>query len=166
MIVQLTGGKLTLRFIHHNRENFLQGLQKNMNDICSRAFDGIWGRAEMYNREKRLALEREKAIEEMQQLRLTTTAQQGSTSRLSVRQETTLNPSIHQETFFRPSGQQETIFRPMVRQDTTVKPSIHQQTIFRPIVRQETIDLPPPPVEGHGPSMQGLSSSYPSTLES
>ncbi|KAL1189882.1 hypothetical protein V5N11_026893 [Cardamine amara subsp. amara] len=145
MIVQLTGDKLFLRFIHHNREVFLQGLQKNMNDICSRAFDDIWGKAEMYNRDKHLALEREKV--RRCQLRLTTTAQQGSTSRLSVRQETTLNPSIHQETFFRPSGRQETIFRPMVRQDTNVKPSIHQQTIFRPIVRQETIDSPPPPVE-------------------
>ncbi|CAN8302923.1 unnamed protein product [Cochlearia groenlandica] len=93
LIISVTGGRLTLRFIHQNRETFLFGLRKNLKDICYRAFQDICVKVERI-----LALEREKTIEELKKIRLS--VQQENPSRLSVQQENPNRLSVQQERAF------------------------------------------------------------------
>ncbi|KAL1209228.1 hypothetical protein V5N11_015980 [Cardamine amara subsp. amara] len=165
-VFQLTRGKITLRFIHQNRQNFLQELTKNMRHSCRRALADLLvtpqpdllvrPQPDLHNKEKLSDLEADKLIEMMQKFSLTNTAQQGSTSRSSVQPETTLRPmSVREETTLRPmSVQQETTLRPMsvrpettmrapmFRPETTYRPSVRAETTYRPIYRPETTYRP------------------------
>lgn len=84
LLLSMTGGKLTLRLINQDREIFRVGVSKNWTDVGTRAFTDLCERAHMINREKLLALEREKFIEDMKRLRLS--LQQENPNRLSVQQ--------------------------------------------------------------------------------
>ncbi|CAL9218212.1 unnamed protein product [Arabidopsis halleri] len=84
LLLSMTGGKLTLRLINQDREIFRVGVSKNWTDVGTRAFTDLCERAHMINREKLLALEREKFFEDMKKLRLS--LQQENPNRLSVQQ--------------------------------------------------------------------------------
>ncbi|KAL1209229.1 hypothetical protein V5N11_015981 [Cardamine amara subsp. amara] len=142
LIVEMTRGKITLRVIHQNREVFLEGLVNNINEICRSAFNDIWVRADMYNKKRWVALEREKAIEEMQNLSLTKSAQQGSTSRLSVRQETTSRPSVQQVTTYRPNVRQETMV-PQPPPPPHVEEEAENTTVEEETEEKEKVDMLP-----------------------
>jgi len=84
LLLRITGGKFTLRLINQQRKNFCAGVTKNWIDVCTRAFSDLCETAHRINREKQLALEREKFIEDMKKLRLS--LQQENPNRLSVQQ--------------------------------------------------------------------------------
>ncbi|VVB00792.1 unnamed protein product [Arabis nemorensis] len=94
LIIRITGGRLSLSVLNQNRERLLLGLRNILTNVCHRAFEDLCARAERYNKEKILALEREKTIENLKKIRLS--APQGTSSRLSVQKETTHKPSVQQ----------------------------------------------------------------------
>lgn len=97
LVMRITGGRLTIKFINQNRDAVLLGVRKNLSDICARAFEDMCERAERYHKEKLLALEREKVIEELKNIRLS--AQQENFNRLSVQQEIVPTlPHVEEET--------------------------------------------------------------------
>ncbi|VVB00793.1 unnamed protein product [Arabis nemorensis] len=69
LIIRVTGGRLSLNVINQNRKSLLDGLTIILNDVCDPAFEDLCARAERYNKEKILALEREKAIENLKKIR-------------------------------------------------------------------------------------------------
>ncbi|CDY48085.1 BnaC06g02490D [Brassica napus] len=95
LLLRLTGGRLTLRYVHQNRETLLLGVIKNMNDICSRAFDDLCVKAEIF-KEQLLALEREKVIQGMSNMRLS--VQQESPNRFNIQQRTSTRQNVQQQT--------------------------------------------------------------------
>lgn len=92
LLSRLTGGSLTLRLINQNREVFRIALAKNCADPCTRAFKDICEGVQRYNREKLMALEKEKFIENMKNLRLG--VQHENPNRLSVQQVTIAFPPV------------------------------------------------------------------------
>ncbi|KAJ0232528.1 F137 protein [Hirschfeldia incana] len=144
-LLRLTGGRLTLRYVHQNREILLLGVRKNMNEICSRAFDDLCVEAERYYREQLLALQREKIIEEMSNMRLS--VQQGSPNRLnlpqgisstlSVQQQNPIRTSVPQGILNRQSVQQGIPFRRSVQQGILTRQSVQYQTPIRLGAQQE-----------------------------
>ncbi|CDY48860.1 BnaA06g03220D [Brassica napus] len=96
LLLRLTGGRLTLRYVHQHRETLLLGVIKNMNDICSRAFDDLCVKGEMYKEQLLAALEREKVIEEMSNIRLS--VQQESPNRFNVPQGISTPLRVQQQT--------------------------------------------------------------------
>ena len=144
-LLRLTGGRLTLRYVHQNRETLLLGVRKNMNEICSRAFDDLCVEAERYYREQLLALQREKIIEEMSNMRLS--VQQGSPNRLnlpqgisstlSVQQQNPIRSSVPQGILNRQSVQQGIPFRRSVQQGILTRQSVQYQTPIRLSAQQE-----------------------------
>ncbi|CAH8362982.1 unnamed protein product [Eruca vesicaria subsp. sativa] len=154
LLLRLTGGRLTLRYVLQNRETLLRGVIKNMNEICSRAFDDLCAKAEMFYREQLLALEREKLIEEMSNIRLS--AQQGSPNRLNVPQRTSSTLSVQQQTPIRLSVPQGIPNRQSVQQGIPTRQSFQQGSPSRltaqqviSSVQQERAPAPttPPPVQ-------------------
>ncbi|KFK22501.1 hypothetical protein AALP_AAs65213U000100, partial [Arabis alpina] len=94
LIAGLTGGRLSLNVLNQNRESFLIGLRKNISQICNRAFEDLCEGAERFKKERKLALEREKAIEEFKKIRVS--VQQATTSRARGPQATTYRPYVQQ----------------------------------------------------------------------
>ncbi|KAG7599914.1 hypothetical protein ISN44_As06g040810 [Arabidopsis suecica] len=94
LLLSMTGGKLTLRLINQDREVFRVGVSKIWTDVGTRAFTDLCERAHMINREKLLALEREKFFEDMKKLRLS--LQQENPNRLSFQQENPNRLSVQQ----------------------------------------------------------------------
>ncbi|KFK36028.1 hypothetical protein AALP_AA4G068400 [Arabis alpina] len=94
LIICITRGRLSLSVINQNRETLLAGLRKNMSDVCARAFEDLCARAERLNKEKKMALEREKAIEELKKIRLN--VPQATISRSCGQQATTKRPNVQQ----------------------------------------------------------------------
>ncbi|CDY67562.1 BnaA10g29910D [Brassica napus] len=92
-ITGVTRGYLTLIFVHNNRENIFFEMKKHLTRVCVRAFEDIWVRAEMYNREIE---NREKAMAEMSQLGFSSAVQNGGsrTRRFSSRRANADNRTI------------------------------------------------------------------------
>lgn len=135
LLLRLTGGRLTLRYVHQNRETLLLGVIKNMNEICSRAFDDLCVKAEMYYREQLLALQREKIIEEMSNMRLS--VQEGSPNRLNVPQGISSTLRVQQETPIRQSVPRGNPNRLNVPQGISSALSAQHQTPIRLSIPQE-----------------------------
>ncbi|XP_010479362.1 PREDICTED: uncharacterized protein LOC104758228 [Camelina sativa] len=70
LLLRITKGRFTLTLINASRETFCTLLTNNWNDFCIRAFEDICEKVRKYNREKLLASEREKYLEELRNLRL------------------------------------------------------------------------------------------------
>ncbi|XP_010500471.1 PREDICTED: uncharacterized protein LOC104777841 [Camelina sativa] len=70
LLLRITKGRFTLTLINANREIFCTSLRNNWNDFCVRAFEDICEKVPKFNREKLMALEREKYIEELRNIRL------------------------------------------------------------------------------------------------
>ncbi|KAG2305032.1 hypothetical protein Bca4012_064107 [Brassica carinata] len=157
LLLRLTGGKLTLRYVHQNRETLLLGVTKNMNEICSRAFDDLCVKAEMFYRGQLLALQREKIIEEMSNIRLSgqqgtpnrLNVPQGISSTLSVQHQTPIRLSAPQGISNRQSVQQRIPIRQSVQQGIPTRQSVQYQTPIWLSAQQERAPAPttPPPVE-------------------
>ncbi|KAF8116670.1 hypothetical protein N665_0015s0045 [Sinapis alba] len=130
LLKSITESNLTLGYINQNRETILAGVKKNLNYICNRAFDDI---IKGY-KEKLLALEREKVIEEMKKIRL---GQQSST-RLSVQHQTPSWWNVQQQIPVRSSVQQGTPIRSSARQGTSIRVSAPQERAPAPATVTET----------------------------
>ncbi|KAF8075649.1 hypothetical protein N665_1074s0005 [Sinapis alba] len=128
----------TLRCVHQNRETLLLGVMKNMNEICSRAFDDLCVKAEMYYKEQLFALEREKVIEAMSKIRLS--VPQGISGAPSVQQQNPIRLSVPQGISIRQSS---------VQQGVPTSQSVQYQTPIWLSVQQERDPAPttPSPVE-------------------
>ncbi|CAA7048266.1 unnamed protein product [Microthlaspi erraticum] len=92
LVMRITGGRLTIKFINQSRDALLLGVRKNLSDICTRAFDDMCVRAERYYQEILLAIEREKVLEDLKNIRLS--SQQATINRQSVQQERVLTPTL------------------------------------------------------------------------
>ncbi|CAN6927498.1 unnamed protein product [Brassica oleracea] len=133
LLLRLTGGRLTLRYVHQNRETLLLGVIKNMNDICSRAFDDLCVKAKIC-KEQLLALEREKVIQGMSNIRLS--VQQESPNRFNIQQRTSTRQSVQQQTPIRLSVPQGIPNRQSVQQRTPTRQSVQHQSPIRSSVQQ------------------------------
>ncbi|XP_009147908.1 uncharacterized protein LOC103871416 [Brassica rapa] len=134
LLLRLTGGRLTLRYVHQHRETLLLGVIKNMNDICSRAFDDLCVKGEMYKEQLLAALEREKVIEEMSNIRLS--VQQESPNRFNVPQGISTPLRVQQQTPIRLSVPQGIRNRQSVQQRIPTRQSVQHQSPIRSSVQQ------------------------------
>ncbi|KAL1188927.1 hypothetical protein V5N11_029034 [Cardamine amara subsp. amara] len=94
-ITRMTGGYLTLPVIQHERENILSQMKKHLNGVCYPAFEDIRKYAEIYNKEKVLLdQEREKMMENLQQLGINTVHKGESSNQILSGQEEISGTSV------------------------------------------------------------------------